>query len=40
MKLKAKYFIYTIKCRMKNVPATDFIDYVFRTLFYREGVRV
>lgn len=40
MKLKTKYFIYTLKCKMCDKVPTDFIDFAFRTLFYREGVRV
>jgi len=40
MKMKIKYLTYTIKCKMQNKVPTDFIDYTFRTLFTREGVRV
>lgn len=37
--MKLKYMIYQLKCRIKRVPDVDFTEYVFRTLFTREGVR-
>lgn len=38
--MKVKYWIYQLKCRIKNVQDIDYIEFVARTLFTREGVRV
>lgn len=37
--MKLKYWIYQIKCKMKNVPDIDYIEFVGRMLFFREGVK-
>ena len=37
--MRVKYFIYQLQCRLKKTQDIDYVEYVFRTLFTREGVR-
>lgn len=37
--MKLKYWIYQMKCKMKGSQDVDYIEFVARTLFTREGVR-
>jgi len=38
--MKMKYHIYQLKCRFAKKPSIDYIEFIGRTLFFREGVRV
>lgn len=38
--MKVKYWIYQLKCRLAKRQDIDYIEFVARTLFTREGVRV
>ena len=38
--MKLKYKIYQLKCRLAKKQDIDYIEFVGRTLFFREGVRV
>ena len=38
--MKLKYMIYQLRCKLKKLPDMDYIEFVGRTLFFREGVQV
>lgn len=37
--MKVKYWIYQIRCRLANKQDIDYIEFVARTLFTREGAK-
>ena len=38
--MKVKYWIYQIRCKVAGKQDLDYIEWLGRTLFFREGVRV